>query len=357
MKYILPGILVMCFFALHAQQKETSFGVSFNTGAIMAHTRHVQNTDGSYPLGFQFEWNKQLLDEKTWENFNCYPRKGWILQYVNFDNAILGQSIMTSSYIEPYWGYGNRVSFSLKGIAGIAYLNNPYNPLTNPTNQSYSLPINGYLALGFGIHVKLSKQFNANAYGQFSHISNGGYNYPNYGINWSTISLSIDYVLKPVSSLPQRVTKVFAKKKALNKWEISPYWSNRRIVADREGRRSVVGLTVQFTKQITRINALNIGSEILYDFSLRELLRLNRINRSAWRSGLLIGHTFLIGSVSLSQQIGIYMFNPGDYFPALYQRYGLMQQLSPRFSAGINLLVHNGRVANFLDLRVIYRLK
>ncbi|AMS27428.1 hypothetical protein AEM51_10770 [Bacteroidetes bacterium UKL13-3] len=237
---------------MKAQLKETSLGFSFDKGLTFAHSKDVQNTDGSYPWGLQIEWNKQLLDERTWNTYNCYPRTGFILQYVNYDNAVLGQSIHASTYIEPYWGYGKKVSASLKGIKGLAYLTNPYQIDKNPTNQSYSLPISGYVALGLGIHVKLNTQLNVNVYGQYNHISNVGIKDPNKGVNWPTLSVGVDYVFKPVSP-PQRAVKPFMKNDAKRKWEIIPYWSSRKVVAGEKSRWNFFGFAIQYTKQIARI--------------------------------------------------------------------------------------------------------
>jgi hypothetical protein len=127
-------------------------------------------------------------------------------------------------------------------------------------------------------------------------------------------------------------------------------------VAGEKSRWNIFGFATQYTKQIARINALSIGSELWFDHSLQERLRRDTTNdKSSWRSGMLLGHTFLMGKISFSQQIGIYTYNPTGYFPLLYQRYGMLYQFNKTWSGGLNVLVH-GHVANFLDFRLAYML-
>ena len=334
-------------------QKETTVGLALHSGLMYTRSSDVENTKGRIPYAVQLEWNKQLLDDKTWDLCNCYPRTGVILQYFNYNDPALGSSFNALAYIEPYWGYGKPISASFKIMAGMAYLTNPYSSDKNPTNQSYSLLLGIYSGIGFGLHTKLNKNLNLNLYTNYNHISNGGIKDPNNGINWLTASFGIDYIIKPVP-LPNRSMKPFERKTALHNWEIVPYWSSRVVIVGEKQRWQIMGVAGQYTRQIAPINALSVAAEIGYDFSLQE--RLSRIQSEstfALRSGLLIGHTFLMGKFLLSQQLGFAVVNPSGFHSALYQRYGLMYQFAPHFNAGINVLVHANN-PDFLDFRLGY---
>lgn len=354
-RFLLLSYGIMRCILVYAQQ-ERSIGVSIHKGFIFAHSKDVENTAGSYPIGIQLEYNKQLLDEKTWEMCNCYPRTGYFLQYFNYDNAVLGSSIHTGTYIEPYWGYRNRVGLSLKGMAGLGWLSNPYHPAKNPVNQSYSLPVSAYVALGLGLHLRLTNQLQVNAYANYNHISNGGIKDPNKGINWPTASLGLVYVLKPIT-IPQRIRKPFDAASAMRKWEAYTFWSSRTAQLGEKKRWQIWGIGTQYTRQVAKVSALTAGAEIWYDYSLQERLRRDVSNASSSiRSGVMAGHVFLMGRFFLSQQMGLYVFNPSGYFPLLYQRYGLQYTFNNKWSAGANVLVH-GHVANFVDFRVVYQLR
>jgi len=350
-------VLIALTLSLNANaQLEESIGASFYRGFIFAHSKDVENTAGSNPIGFQLEWNKQLLDEKTWQICNCFPRKGFLFQYFDYDNIILGKSAHLVTYIEPYWGYGRRISASLKGMSGLAFLSNPYSSIKNPTNQSYSLPLAVYVSLGLGFHARVTKKLNVNMYANYNHISNGGIKDPNKGINWPTMSIGFDYIMQSVV-LPPRTKHTYDKSSALKTWEIIPFWSSRTLVAGEKKRWHIFGIAGLYTKQVAHISALTFGAEVWHDYSLQERLNRDTTNgASATRLGGLAGHVFLMGKISLSQQLGVYILNPSNYFPLLYQRYGLQFKLNRNWSIGTNVLVH-GHVANFLDFRLAHVLK
>jgi hypothetical protein len=352
------AIVYIIFFGaitkLVAQESEKSLSISLHKGFIFAHSKDVENTANSYPNGILLEYTKQLLDDKTWENCNCYPRKGYFIQYFDYDNAVLGKSIQLGTFIEPYWGYGKRIGGSLKGMAGLGYFTNPYHPTSNPTNQSYSLPISAYIALGIGLHMRIASNYQMNLYGNYNHVSNGGIKNPNKGINWPTLSLGLNYIIQ--SAIPPTHKRVpFNRNTAIREWETFLYWSSRTVKAGEKQRWQIVGIGGQYLRQVSKISALSIGAELWYDFSLQERLRRDDFNSaSSFRSGILGGHAFLMGKISLSQQLGIYFINPTGYFNLIYQRYGFAYRVHKKWSVGTNVLVH-GHVANFLDFRLIYR--
>lgn len=334
---------------------ERSLGFAAERGFIFAHSQDVQNTSGANPIGIQLSWNKQWLDEATWNICGCFPRTGWVLQYVDYDNSILGRSLHIAPYIEPYWGYGNKLSASIKAIAGLSYLTNPYHPEQNPANQSYSLPVSGYVALGFGLHYRVNPTIQLHAYGLYNHISNGGIKDPNKGINWPTFQLGMDYTLAPVA-VPTYKRTTFDKKQADRYWEIGGYWSSRTVKAGEKNRWHIWGVQAKRGWQVASINDLTVGAELWYDYSLKERMRRQgEFDVSPLRAGVLGGHAFRMGRFDFSQQIGVYVYNPSGFFPAIYQRYGLLYRFSQQWYAGVNVLAH-GHVANFLDFRLAHRL-
>ena len=68
-----------------------SSGLGVQHGFIFAHSQAVQNTKGSYPTGVEVILSWQRNDASIWELCNCFPRKGLLLAYYDYDNAILGK--------------------------------------------------------------------------------------------------------------------------------------------------------------------------------------------------------------------------------------------------------------------------
>ncbi|MFN4971955.1 MAG: acyloxyacyl hydrolase [Bacteroidota bacterium] len=330
-----------------------SVGLSAHRGFIFAHSKDVQNTDGSYPWGIQLDLNWHKRNQKTWDECYCYPRTGFQIQYFNYDNSILGHSVHANAYIEPYFNFNQRIQLSLKGMAGIAFLTHPFHPQRNPTNMSYSLPISGFVALGIGAHARVSNRINVHAYANYNHISNGGIKDPNKGINWPTVSLGFDYAIEDIA-FPQRekTNNKNYKNKPL-RYDVGLYFSSKTVKAGEKARWPIYGLFALASKQVSMINALSAGTEIWIDHALEERLKRDGLNDSYVRSGLVLGNEFLMGRFVLSQQIGMYLYSPTEYFDALYQRYGLVYRATPHSGLGVNVLAHR-QVANFLDFRYVY---
>ncbi len=329
-----------------------SIGTQTHYGSIFAHSQSVENTAGSNPFAFQADAIWQKISQKTWENCNCYPKTGFSLNYTHYDNAVLGQSLKIGYFLEPNFNIGRYFQLGLRGTMGIAYLTNPYNETKNPNNQSYSLPISAYLAVGGGFNVKISQYWAVGLQAHYQHISNGGMKEPNKGINWVTTSLNVIYTPNPVQ-IPKRERKPFEKNQPIQT-EIHVFGSNRPArVGDKE-RQFMLGISGQFYKQVSKLSALGIGLEAYYDGAMDKRMQYEGVEGSAWRVGMMAGHQFLLGKFRFSQQFGVYLYQNNPYFSNFYHRWGVMYFPKQKIGFGFMLKAHQ-QVANFLDLRIAYK--
>ncbi|TAE66715.1 MAG: acyloxyacyl hydrolase [Bacteroidetes bacterium] len=325
-------------------------GTQFHYGSIFAHSEAVENTSGSRPFAFQADFIWQKISKKVWENCNCYPKTGFSLAYNNYNNQYLGQSFNFAYFLEPYFKLNARFNLSFRTSFGGAWLSNPYDVQTNPNNQSYSLPLSVYLAVGIGSHFKINSAWSIGLYGNYQHISNGGVKEPNKGINWVTSSLSVVYTPKP-TELPVRERNVFSKKNAKLEKEIFIWASNKEAKIGDKKRFFIFGTSFQIHKQVSRLSALSLGTEIYYDGSLVERLRQDNENGNGWRSGLLAGHQFILGKFRFTQQIGVYVYQNNPYFDAWYHRWAILYYPNQKWGMGISLKAHR-HIANFFDVRI-----
>lgn len=333
-----------------------SIGGSYHKGFIFAHSNDVENTANSFPWGFQLDLNWLKRNKATWDNCYCFPRTGVMIQYFNYDNLVLGHGLNLAGFIEPIFFPRSRLNLSIKGMAGFGFANRPYHIDKNPNNRSYSMPVNGFGALGLGIHYRATSRIKLHAYAHYNHISNGGLKEPNKGVNWPTAAIGLDYSLQP-HYLPTR-------EKTNNKnWKSKPirietglFISSKTIQPGEKKRWLIGGGYIQASKQVGIFNALNLATEIWYDdVHAARLKRFNANNISSTRVGLLAGNELLMGKFIFSQQLGVYIFNESRDYPLLYQRYGLMYQFSKQISAGININAHL-YIAKFMDFRVSYNI-
>ena len=332
-----------------------SIGLGFQHGFIFAHSRAVQNTKGANPTGIELSLGWQRNDTETWNLCNCFPKKGLLLVFYDYDVRLLGKSFGAAYFLEPVYKLGNKTFFSFRGVAGLAYLTNPFDSIHNPTNQSYSSAIGGYLLVGIGLSYLINKQWWLNTTINYQHISNGGLRQPNKGINWPTAGISVIYQKNPRPYFKAPLSKERFWKDHSPRWDIGVFGIAKR-GTDENGnshRMPLIGGTMQAGKQVGRINMLTLGAEIYGDKSLSMQLKRDSIDASALRAGLLIGHEFLLGKFAFSQRLGVYIFNETPYYDLIYHRWGIHYFMNKHLGIGMQLKAHR-HVADFVDLRITY---
>ena len=91
-----------------------SLSLGVQHGFIFAHSAAVENTKGSRPTGVEAMLGWQRTDSAIFSLCNCYPRKGLLLSYYNYDNAILGKSATAAYFLEPVYRLGRLSFFSFR---------------------------------------------------------------------------------------------------------------------------------------------------------------------------------------------------------------------------------------------------
>lgn len=329
-----------------------SIGGRVHYAYLWLHTKEMKPIGNSFPWGIQAEFNWHLANENVWIQCNCYPRNGFLISYLNFANPrILGSAWSAAYYLEPFFTVRNKINFSLRGVAGLSYLNRPYHKVSNPHNIAYSMHVSGLLMIHLGINYRLNDYWNISATGGINHISNGGIKEPNKGINLPSVTLSADYSFKP-KVFPIRKRTPFQKDTLRkHKIEASAFWSSKAILHGEKKRFFIYGSEIKAVRKVGKMHTLAAAAEWHIDFALKEKLRREGIeNADSYRAGILFGHEFPMGNFSFSQMLGIYFYDPYHYNDVIYQRYGLTYLIGNRLLIGINLKAHR-HVADFLDFR------
>lgn len=243
----------------------------------------------------------------------------------------------------------------MRGVAGLAYLTNPFDSLRNPTNQSYSSALGIYLLFGVGISFLVNDQWWINGTINYQHISNGGLRQPNKGINWPTAGISVAWLRNPEPYYSGRRSKEKFWKNYPVRWDAGIFGIAKR-GTDESGnshRMPLIGAALQGSRQVGRVSALTLGAEVYTDKSLRMKLKRDSIDASAVRAGLLFGHEFLLGKFLFSQRLGVYIFDQTPYFDKIYHRWGLHYRVNNKWGTGFHLKAHR-HIADFIDVRLTY---
>jgi Lipid A 3-O-deacylase (PagL) len=353
--------------------KQIVFAARYHTGFIFAHNTYVQNTKGTHPNGFEFEFSHLITDSAIVTKYKCYPRKGISFTYVDFNNGILGRSYSLSYFLEPNYRLGNQLRMNLRASAGLSYLTNPHDSVKNPTNQSYSGHINIFLQLGLGLTYPIGNHFGVYAMGNFFHNSNGGFKLPNSGVNYINTSLGLQYYLFSSKLPAYKKQKDISWKNQGVHFDMSLYYSPKGGYTGtstdfKPVHKFVLGTSFQAVKQVSNLDAITLSAEIYYDDALRSVKQIFIADSSSnILAGLLVGHQFLLNKFTFTQELGFYVYKQTDKYDeeyrqgktlyhTAYQRWGLYYNVKKRWSVGINLLAHY-QIADFIDGRVIYRIR
>jgi len=336
------------------KQSLFSIGAGMQKGFIFAHSPEVENTKGAHPTGVEWIFSWQRNDRRAWDLCNCFPRKGLLLAYYDFDRKLLGKGMAAAFFLEPVYRI-RKTFFSFKASSGFAFLSNPFDSLSNPTNRSYSTDISGYLLLGVSAWFQLSNHWWTNITINYQHTSNGGFRQPNKGINWPTAGVMLHYYTKPETYYTRPRSTVKFWKGTSIRWDAGIFGiAKRELDKNGESRRlPLLGVHMQGSKQVGRIHALTGGGEIFTDRALKMKMERDTVEGSATRAGLLAGHEFILGKFLFSQRLGVYLYHDTPFFTRLYHRWGVQYHMNKHFGIGVHLNAHK-QVAEFVDVRMSY---
>jgi hypothetical protein len=272
--------------------------------------------------------------------------------YINYDNtAILGNAYAVSSYVEPFFSVHRKINISFRFAAGVAYLDNVYNPVTNPMNLFYSSSFSYILSASLKVNYRFSNSWGMQISANYNHISNGGNKEPNKGINFPTFSLGGEYYFKPAAFKKFSYEHSDSSKRK-SEIRIGIIGGAKRPFLGEGSRYPIYGFTGVYSYMAGRISALTFGAEFVNDKSLPEAMKgtLTDIPDHK-RMALLAGHELRIGRFRFSQQLGVYVYSPLEARDPVYQRWGLEFLPFHWLFVGVNLKAHR-HVADFMDVRV-----
>ncbi len=328
-------------------------GVGGHYGYIIPHSQAIRQVANSNPWGVEVNVAKHLTTQKVWDQCKCYPKIGGSFAYFNYDNPeILGSSMNLIAFVEPFITHKYKVNPSFRMGAGISYLNNIYDPISNPDNLFYSSPISFIILASVNINFRLSLQWNLYVGGNFNHISNGRIKQPNKGINFPTLNLGVNYYFTP-TVFPDRKSEKTLEEIYPSKWKYNlAFFTGLKEVEERGKKYTVLGVSGSVGRIITRINSIHMGFEWLYDNSIKE--RNQRAGEKVGEPAVwayLLGHELMMGRFSFTQTLGFYINKPSSTHSDMFHRWGLYYKPKDFFYFGVNLKVHR-RTADFLEFRV-----
>jgi hypothetical protein len=314
----------------------TGFNVHY--GFIIPHTEAIEPVSHTRPYGFDLSFNKLSTSFDSWRVFNRYNSKGVQLGYFNYQNPkVLGSAFVLSVFTEPIISSGEKYIFSIKAGAGLSYHTKVYDYYNDSLNKFFSTRLSFPLYLMVRFKYRISNNYYLTLSGCYNHISNGAIKIPNYGMNFPTLLVGLEYYRRP---LPGLETK-YAPVRDYN--EHSRFLVIQALMGYKEVYGEWVyafGLHTRYTWQIRNHYALNGGAEIILDGGVKKMIEIENKSVDYERIALTAGQDFIFGKVIFTQYFGFYVYSPYKAKNSIYQKYELLYRFIPQLSAGFYLKAH-----------------
>jgi hypothetical protein len=333
-----------------AQQERTKRPLHYLSGYIYGgkieiHSSKIEHFKGTKPFGIGLDFSWKFVSNEAYALFKSYSSIGTSLNYWNFGDASLGHAFSALFFVEPVLFSPFDTEISLKGGLGVSYMDHPYDEASNPDNLTYSTHLAFPLMIGLSLDYPFNNRWIVRFSGMFQHISNGGVNQPNLGINYTTLGLGIQRKLDkrpvPVPVQPDPFNPREGEREIL----IS-FTGGLKDPEDNGNKASLLAVSCEYLSQFARINAWTAGIMGEVDNS-RDVSGLSDKSRLS----LTGGHSFLLGRFTFSQKGGIYVLRGHSTHSCWFQFYTLDFDLMQNFDVGIGLKAH-GKVAEFLGIRL-----
>jgi len=349
----------LTYFSMAQEKRSVTYAISAQPlhSWMLIHSKSIEKYRGTTGTGFQLDLNRYRTDQLAYDYAKRHFNSGFTIQYMHFSHADIGNAWNLAYFLEPFLIERNNFSLRMRVAGGLNLASNPYDELTNPDNDAYSSPVNGYLGLGFSANYQFKTKVAFFLNATYGHFSNGNTKNPNAGLNYPNIGIGLEYkfknIDKPLGKLlfyPERW-----------RFDLATFLCNKSLPFFPKERFWTYGLNTQASYRIGKINALTMGLEAYVDESMRKSLNYSNVygpqhldNRLI---GLLAGHEFLFNRCIFSQQLGVYVYKevPGKLINRVYHRWGFNYKLSRNIMVGINLNA-NLQKAFIFDGRLIFSL-
>lgn len=298
---------------------------------------------------------------KLWHNVYRYPKVG--ISYMLMDlghRNILGYSHSVSPFIKtPIFNLGGNFSSDFFVGSGLSYMPKVYHPISNSLNTAISTHINVIIDLGLSVSYFVNDNLKLNGGAHITHFSNGSIKKPNYGLNYTVISLGIQY--GNFNAKPEKTVQNLDK---VEKHRISLVGSGsvKEAIGFNGPNFGVASGSIEYSRQAwSPLYRVGTSLDFMYDGSHGLILQNNNIlYNSNWeltKLGVAINAEVILDRLSLILHFGGYYHNlsRGTSNQWVYQRVGLRYKFTNDVWAHVALKSHLN-YADYIEFGLAFKL-
>ncbi|GAK99105.1 hypothetical protein JCM19314_3136 [Nonlabens ulvanivorans] len=363
-------IIVLVLFAFAkaslAQTNEPAVSSSFSIdasyyyGAVLQHNSDISHLITGHPEGVILRYNERTYGEKEWQSLYGFPDFGFTFSYQDLKNRSLGEAFGAYAHYN-FYAFHRQLQYSIG--TGIAYMTNPYDPVTNFRNVAYGTRFTSatYLqanyrkenligSIGFQTGITLI------------HYSNGNIKEPNTSTNSLLFNVGLNWSLEPENPIYKRWS-IEKYKEPIHVNAILRYgWNESNLRGS--GQFPFYTFSFYVDKRLNKKSSIHAGTELMLTDFLKEHrdYQANSFpnsgitsNESTTRVGLIAGHELHIGKTSVLTYLGVYLYDEINYGSVIYNRIGLQRRITNHWLTSLTLKSH-GASAEALSIGLGYRL-
>ena len=322
-----------------------------------------KTVDGGYgAIEARLAW--QRTDSVGWQAESGYPSYG-VGYYTGFigDPEVLGKPHAIFGFINfPLSRSEKRNVWEIGQSLGITYNLQPFDAVSNPTNDAIGAPFAVYFNLSFGASYRLTRELDL-IYGvDFTHFSVGRITTPNHGLNMYGLNLAFRYHynadqrfvdLDPYSKDQLQARFLRPKKKKSTKLKessIEAYFGfgsvQNELDMGTDNRYNTFSGVLDYRYKFTTMHGISVGLDYFYDESLKfdypddqDVI------------GLHVGYDFMFGKWTTRFQWGAYLEDNKNK-ESTYIRAAFRYDITPWLFAQIGLKTRDHTRADWAEFGV-----
>ena len=347
-------------FAQEGEKTNYTFDANAFYGSIFLHNPAISHLITEHPVGFILGYSRKTYGDEDWQQWYNYPDVGASFIFQDMGNPTLGKSYGLYAHFNFYFLKRN---VQLRVGQGISYMTNPYDKIENFRNNAYGSKVLSSTILMLNYHKEnMYKGLGFKAGISITHYSNANVRSPNTSTN--TIAFNAGFTYTLLQDEPEFITKEKIKITEPIKYNLAFRAGINESDNIGSGQFPFYIVSGYVDKRLGRRSAIQLGADVFFSHFLKELIRYQSISfpenniaadTDFKRVGVFIGHELFINKLSITSQLGYYVYYPFDFEGKVYSRIGLKRYLGDKWFAEVSLKVH-GAAAEAVEFGVGIRL-
>lgn len=330
--------LLCCFLGLTVQAQQWGAELHLHKAMVI---RGAQSLGRGNPQTLGLRLLKSTQGQEWWHQPHQFPRFGVNINYLDFNDPVLGQVISAQFTGERKIIHKKRWRFNFLAGMGLAWATNPFDRQKNNKNIMLGSHLNSSWIANFSFAFRLKVPWYLLLETGIIHYSNGAMQLPNQGVNLATVNLGVSY--KPQA--PTTANVAFTSPLPKSQWLVSSSIGFVEKYPTNGFKYRVYGLQAFRQQMWGRVTFWQIGLEGFYNTWLYELTRPQE-QPNAGRLAVNAGLGWVAGKVQGDIALGVYAYKPQIIDSWVYERYGLRYFITPHLFVSFHVKSQRGSVDN-----------